>query len=355
MRMGLSILEVPFFLFILNCMDFNAANIHSANQTSNSRAVSVSKVLQQGSVVSVRVTRGIGGGRYEGFVAGVKVSFTSARNLKPGDFFTATVSGNGSKILLTPNDAVSGAQIQNLKFEMTQLTNKSLAGLLGGAGLSSNNLSALIFQMFTQTGLKIDLQHINRIKNLALKFGSNSKSAAEILVMLADKDLAADENQIKQLLLQLAGEISWQENYSENQKNQEKLINRINKTKGAWFILPFELIQYKDFNEFNNQKTDILGHGNIRLLFDNGKLLKLLNLDCAYNNQKYLFNLNFEHGKCKSIRFNTEKDEAFVVSELKKRFLIADIPVSDIAPADFSDIEGNASALENVYTFGGEV
>ena len=97
-------------------MDFNAANINSTAGTAAtpaSRQVAAHKVLTEGSSVPVRVTRALGGGRFEGFVAGVKVNFSSERALKPGDVFTATVSGNGSKIFLTPQKE-SGAVFQKI-------------------------------------------------------------------------------------------------------------------------------------------------------------------------------------------------------------------------------------------------
>ena len=63
-------------------MNFNAANLNSTAATaasaaaSKARPVTAHKVLAEGSSVPVRVTRGLGGGRYEGFVAGVKVIFS---------------------------------------------------------------------------------------------------------------------------------------------------------------------------------------------------------------------------------------------------------------------------------------
>ena len=324
-------------------MDFNAANINSTAgtaATTASRHVAAHKVLTEGSSVPVRVTRALGGARFEGFVAGVKVNFSSERALKPGDVFTATVSGNGSKIFLTPQKE-SGALFQN---------SLNLVNLLQNTGLSSDSLAASIFQMFAQTGLKIDAQLINRIKSMALRFGGKQKSATEILVMLAEKGINASEDEIKELLAQLSGDVPWNNDSEDGQKgnNQEKLINRINCTEGAWYLLPFELADAKT----------VLGGGNIRLLFDSGKMLKLMNLDCNYKDKRYLFSLLYEGGKCSSIRFNTGSDaegEKRAAAELKKRFLAADLTGFDIFSAEASDLEGNASAFEELYTFGGEV
>ena len=346
-------------------MDFNAANINSTSATSataasKTRPVTAHKVLAEGSSVPVRVTRAIGGGRYEGFVAGVKVSFTSERALKAGDTFSAVVNGRDGKIILTPQTQ-AGAVLHNLDFQMNEMTSARLASLLQSTGLPSDVLSSSIFQMFTQTGLKIDVQLMSRIRNLALKFVGKEKSAAELLVMLAEKGLSADEEEIKELLLKLAGQLSWQEadpDSTADQKNHEKLINRLNGKEGAWYLLPFELVQYEDGIRGGEDLKSVLGGGNLRLLFDSGKMLKLMNLDCTYRNKHYIFSLNYEGGKCRNLRFNTEEGgeaENQITEKLKKLFLAADLTVPAMSYAPLADIEGNASGLENFYTFGGLV
>ena len=342
-------------------MDFNAANINSTTGTaaaSASRQVTAHKVLTEGSSVPVRVTRGLGGGRYEGFVAGVKVSFTSERALKSGDVFTATVSGNGSKIILTPQTQNAGAILQNLQFQMNEMTSAHLTALLQSAGLPPDALSASIFQLFTQTGLKIDSQLMSRIRSLAVRFGGSQKSAAEILVMLAEKGISADEDEIKKLLLQLAGELSWQEDTPDREQagsNHKKLINRLNSKEGAWYLLPFELIQYEGGVTAGDDARSVLGGGNLRLLFDSGKMLKLLNLDCIYREKRYVFSLDYEAGKCRKVRFNNGDEDESASEELKRRFLSADMPGVEVEYSELEDIEGNASGSESIYTFGGVV
>jgi len=351
-------------------MDFNAANINStaAAGTSRTRPVSAHKVLTEGSSVPVRVTRGLGGGRYEGFVAGVKVSFSSERALKTGDTFSAIVSGRDGKIILTPQSQ-TGAILQNIDFQMNEMTSNRLASLLQSAGLSSDILSSSIFQMFTQTGLKLDSQMLSRIRSLALRFSGKEKSAAEILVLLAEKGLNADEDEIKELLLQLSGDLSWDDSEEKGQKNQsnqnqKKLINRINGAEGAWYIFPFELVQYEGGMIASENAKSVLGSGNLRLLFDSGKILKLMNLDCRYNGKRYLFSLVYESGRCKNVRFNVSEgdysntgnyNQKDIADKLKKMFIAADMSGINISEAEISDIEGNASGLENFYTFGGVV
>ena len=313
--------------------------------------VRTGKVLKEGSSVPVKVTRALGNGKYEGFVAGVKVSFSSERVLKAGSVFNATVSSNNGKIFLTPH-AENNSMLQNIQVQMNEMTSERVFSLLQSVGLSSDALSVSIFQMFTQSGLKIDAHMMNKIKSMALRFNGKEKSAAELLVMLTEKGISADEGEIKELLLQLAGELAWQndfENADSYKKNQKTIINRLNSKEGAWYILPFELVKC--------DIDSVLGRGNIRLLFDSGKLLKLLNLDCFYHEKRYLFSLSYENGKASSLHFyisDGKKKENQIKEELQKRFFTADISGLDISFADKSLIEGNASSLENIYTFGGQ-
>ena len=319
-------------------------------------------MLAEGSSVPVRVTRALGGGRYEGFVAGVKVSFTSERALKAGDTFSAVVNGRDGKIILTP-ETQTGAVLQNLNFQMNEMTSGRLSSLLQSAGLPPDTLSASIFKLFTQAGLKLDAQLMNRIRGLALRFGGKEKSASELLVMLAEKGLSADEDEINQLLLRLSGEAGWQDDTSEksaDKNNHKNLINRLNSKEGAWYLLPFELVQYDgglSAEAEDNASKSVLGAGHLRLLFDLSKLLKLMNLDCIYRNKRYVFSLEYEGGKCRAVRFNAGDDGASnnQIEKLKKLFLASDMTGMEFSYHPVSDIEGNAGSLENFYTFGGVV
>ena len=156
--------------------------------------------------------------------------------------------------------------------------------------------------------------------------------------------------------MQLEGELPWDDGQgadksdkeNPDKKNHKKLINAINEKPGAWYILPFEL----------RDSSNVFGSGNLRLLFDSGKLLKLINLDCVYQKNRYLFSLHYENGKCRTVRFNTgENDEIEkkTETELKKLFLAADMGGIEVLRAEKTDIEGNAALCESIYTFGGEV
>ena len=174
--------------------------------------------------------------------------------------------------------------------------------------------------------------------------------------MIYEKGIEATEDEINQLLSLLESDYENQkdknaqnkENSNSENQNTEKLINKINETPGAWFLLPFELLQLPQ---------TIVGGGCIRLLFDSSKQLKLMNLEADYNNHKYLFSLSYEGKKLSEVNFNVSGiDETQTeVLQLKKRFMAAGVNAGKVNWTDSNEIEGSASGLESFYAFGGEV
>ena len=165
------------------------------------------------------------------------------------------------------------------------------------------------------------------------------------------RSIDASDEEINQLLMLLEGNNDKSENPAsqQNQQNQgKKLVNKINSTPGAWYLLPFELLQLPE---------TVVGSGCIRLLMDSSKNLKQLNLEAEYNNQKYLFSLSYEGKKLSEVNFNVsgiEKTEAEVF-QLKKRFMAAGVYAGKVNWTDSNNIEGSASGLESFYSFGGEI
>ena len=244
------------------------------------------QVLKEGSSVLVRVISDRGGGKYEGSVAGVRVQLNSAKPLQPGQTFVASVGVKDGRIVISPKDsALAATAAGEIALSFYEVSEPQLFSLLESLGLPADNLSSSILKSFKQMGLKMDSALANKIRNLALRFSGKEKSAAEILSLLAQKGLAADEEEIKELLILLKGDTGEEPDFDKSNNPEEKLINRINSTEGAWYLLPFELVQ---FAEGADSERQILGNGCIRLLFDSSTALKLLNLHCKYNNQKYL-------------------------------------------------------------------
>lgn len=325
------------------------------------------QILKEGSSVLVRVIADRGGGKYEGSVAGVRVQLTSSKPLQAGDSFAATISVKKGLILVTPKDISGMAGLQGageIALQFNEVSQSQLFSLLESLGLPADNLSSSILQSFKQMGLKMDSVLANKIRSLALRFTGKEKSAAEVLSLLAQKGIEADEDEIKALLTFLESEEGSgpgrnleKEIPSHNKKSKDKLINRINSTEGAWYFLPFEMVEVAESLEENRH---IFGKGCLRLLFDAVNSLKLLNLDCVYDNRRYLFSLSYDRNQIKNTYFNVIEDGVKTdtedkVKELKKHFMTAGINPGKIIWTDKEVLEGSASGLESFVSFGGEI
>ena len=316
------------------------------------------QVLKEGSSVLVRVIGERGGGKYEGSVAGVRVQLSASKPLHAGDSFVATVAVKNGTVVVIPKETPGISQIS---FNFTEVSQNQLYSLLESLGLPADNLSSSILQSFKQMGLKMDSGLANKIRNLALRFNGKEKTAAEILTLLSQKGIEADEQEVKELLMLLSGDT---EDRNETQSNhKKKLINKINSVEGSWYLLPFDLIQIGDSCEDEIENRLVLGNGCIRLLFNSFCALQLLNVDCNYNNQKYLFSLSYEGKKIKNTYFNVSslassynsKVPENEILKLKKLFISYGVNAGNISWIEKNILEGNASGLETFVKFGGEV
>ena len=324
-------------------------------------------MLKEGSSVLVRVISDRGGGKYEGSVAGVRVQLTSSKPLRPGETFTANIGVKDGTIVVTPREAAG-----EIAFSFNEVSQNQLFVLLETLGLPADKLSSSILQSFKQMGLKMDSALANKIRSLALRFAGKEKSAAEIISLLSQKGLEADEEEIKELIALLEGdersgegsgpEQKQKQKPADDNKSKEKLINRINSTEGAWYLLPFELVQLESERGLGVDGRQLLGSGCIRLLFDTAKSLKLLKLDCSYNNQKYIFSLAYEGRKITNTCFNVTNEETpekirpeEELIRLKKHFMAAGLNGGKLSWAEKEAVEGNASGLETFVSFGGQV
>ena len=320
----------------------NGVEIHSAQL---SRAGLGRQILQNGSSVLVRVISDRGGGKYEGSVAGVRVNITSARALKAGETFTAIINAKDGTIYLNPKDTA----LASMTMSFTEVQESALMQYLASSGLPSDSISVSILQLLKQMGLKIDPGMLLKLRNLALRFTGKEKEAAELLAIISEKGIEASDEEIKQLLMLLEGGFDNENEEPSSETDQGKnLINKINAKTGAWYLLPFELLELP---------ATVRGRGCIRLLMDSLNQLKLLNLEAEYQNKKYLFSLSYEGKKLGSLHFNVSpvlSEEDQIIS-LKKRFMAAGISPEEIKWAQACDIEGSACGQESFYAFGGEV
>lgn len=298
----------------------------------------------------MRVLAEKGGGRYEGVVSGVRVSFSSARPLAPGSSFVATVQVNCSTIVLVPKDA-GEIGIFNLDQGIKSADSNQLAALLQELGLSADSLSLSLLQISKQMEMKFDGAVLQKMRALAAKFGAKSKAAAEIAMLLAQKGILADEDALSQLIDLL--ENSGQDNPQEDLRRGKMLLNQANIADGSWFLLPFEIVRGAQ-----TEDAQKIGGGTIRMLFARNRRLRLLNLFCGYDGADYYFCLRFDGRKCTEIACNIQKngddfDKSRFMSRLEEKVLAYE-PDAEIRWAEKEEIEGCASATEEILTFGGQ-
>lgn len=307
------------------------------------------QTLKEGSQVLVRIISDKGGGKYEGSVAGARVTITSASQLKPGSTFTAAISAKNGQILLSPNQTLQNSFGQeNIKLSLMQ--NDQLMSFLQNLGLPADSLSFHLLQQTKQLGMKFDASFLNKLHSLALKFNGKEKRAAELLMILSKKGLDFSEDELLLLLSELGWDAADQNQQQKNpSKNECLALRSLNSVKNSWQFFPYEIKQ--------NQKT--LAQGNTGLLFDDNNHLQLLNLECNWlsSAHRYLFSLEYKAGICMKIRMNcngnTEENEKIahkldaVFSSKGKNITI------EILPAEM--LEGTACQTQEFYSFGGQV
>lgn len=311
----------------------NGVIVHS-NQLSR---IGVNRqTLKNGSSVLVRVIADKGNGQYTGSVAGVRVNLKSNQNLKIGSTFVATIAQKNGTIYVSPKESFISAE----NFKLTALDNNQILSLLQNLGVPLDEISLNLLKQFKQIEMKLDSELLNKLHTLSLRFKGTEKSASEILTILTEKKLTWTEEEIFQLLELLVGNQSCLDEKFNSGKN---LLNKINKEKGSWFIVPFEVIEIKNQN--------IIGKGNIRLLLDKIESVKLINLECFVFNKRFVFSLSLDKSHLSKIRFNIDDNssERFVLL-MKNKF-----PSVDIEWAEIENLEGSSSNSEEVFSYNGVV
>ena len=302
------------------------------------------QTLREGSQVLVRIIADKGGGRYEGSVAGARVSITSKQPLAPGTTFTASISAKNGQILLTPN--LEQSNIAQQTFELSVIQNEQLVSLLQNLGLNADDLSYHLMQQLKQLGMKMDSGLLSKIYNLSVKFKGKEKRAAELIAILAKKGIDFSEEELLALLQELDGE---EENPAEdNQNNDEyKLLNKINSIKNTWQMLPYEIVS----------NLGALAKGLLSFYVDETTQLKLLNVDCIWlsNNHKYLFSLEYERGLCRNIKMSGNGIDVSKLANILDNRLISSGKQITIEIVEPELIEGTACGTEEFFVFGGEV
>ncbi len=295
----------------------------------------------------VRIIADKGGGRYEGSVAGARVSITSKQPLAAGTTFTASITSKNGQILLTPNPGESG-NISQQTFELAVMQNEQLAAFIQSFGLPADEASFHLMQQFKQLGMKMDSTLLSKIYNLSVKFKGKEKRAAELISILAKKGIDFSEEDLLALLEELDSTPDDQSGESQDDGQEKyKLLNKINSIKNTWQLLPYEILS----------AMGPLAKGSLGFFIDEAANLKLLNLECKWlrNNHKYLFSLEYEKGLCRNIKMSGEGADLSKLAAILDRRLLATGKEICIEIVEPDLIEGTACGQEEFFAFGGDV
>ena len=301
--------------------------------------------MKDGSQVLVRIIADKGGGRYEGSVAGARVSITSKQPLATGTTFTASISSKNGQILLTPN--LGENNIAQQTFELAVMQNEQLAAFIQSFGLPADEAGFHLMQQFKQLGMKMDSALLSKIYNLSVKFKGKEKRAAELLSILTKKGIDFSEEDLLALLEELDSNPDEQGDHKKSGPQEYRLLNKINSIKNTWQLLPYEILS----------AMGPLAKGSLGFFIDEAANLKLLNLECKWlrNNHKYLFSLEYEKGLCRNIKMSGEGPDLSKLAALLDQRLLAMGKEVCIELVDAELIEGTACGQEEFFAFGGEV
>ncbi len=291
----------------------------------------------------VRIIADKGGGKYEGSVAGARVSISSKQPLATGTTFTASITSKNGQILLTPN--FGETNIAQQTFELSVMQNEQLATLLQNLGLNQDDLSYHLLQQMKQLEMKLEPSLLSKIYNLSVKFKGKEKRAAELISILAKKGIDFSEEELLALLNELYSADN--ENQSSSNENQNVLINKINSIKNTWQLLPYEIVS----------AVGPLAKGSLGFFVDEAASLKLLNIECNWlsNNHKYLFSLEYLNGLCTNIKMSGEGTDVTKLAYILDERLSANDKQISIELVEPELIEGTACGKEEFFAFGGEI
>lgn len=302
--------------------------------------------IKDGSQVLVRIISDKGGGRYEGSVAGARVTINSKQPLAAGTTFTATITSKNGQILLTPN-LNNQNNINQTDFQLAVLQNEQLSAFIQNLGLPADTLGFHLLQQMKQLGMKLDSDLLSKIYNLSVKFKGKEKRAAELVSILVKKGIDFSEEDLLALLQELDSDPDEQSDDKQSEVEEYKLLNKINSIKNTWQLLPYEIVS----------NDGPLAKGSLGFFIDEAASLKLLNVECNWlsNNHDYLFNLEYEKGQCKNIKMSGQGVDVSKLAYILDQRLSAAGKKIKIELVNPELIEGTACGQEEFFVFGGEV
>lgn len=357
------------------------------NQNINIQKQVTPKVLKDGAQVLVRIIKDLGGNKYEGSVAGVRVNLLTDKQYKTGEVFKANIFTKDGVLKVVPQKeaeiknevTVTKIQSQIINSEaMETVSSPALAQFITSMGMIPDNLSNVILLQMKNLGLKFNSVLMNKIHDIAAKYPGKEKLAVELIMNFLQKGMEFDPDAIADLLLSLDNDTSDSKDYeTKNFEKSEKFINpadfknffqtllknsenpvgiltignNLGSKKdingyGSWIFLPYEIVEGEEK----------LSSGIFRLLLSKEK--KIIKFCIEHNQQEnqQFFVLEFDNNKCKSLLVNTselEKKEDLLL-DLQKKFDAAGFAVQ-VKWEDFDRIQGNGFAEEEFFQVDGEV
>lgn len=290
------------------------------------------KLLKNGSSVLVRVISNKGNGRYEGSVAGVRISFSAKNPLSVGQSFVATVNQNKGILELIPKLQRQQSSLLNL------VSDGQISKYLSDLGLVPDNLSFHLLKQLKQNKMEFNESVLNRVHKRAMQFSGKEKNASEILLMLYQKGINLSDEELNHLL-----------NSFENVEPDE-LISKLNKIKKSWLILPFNIV---DKNE------DEFGKGYVKILQDEGRNVLKTVVNCIYLKNTYSFLVDFQSNLPFLINMhisNVSNENAIKTNCHKLEAIFRNInPAIKVLWCNEDELKGFGCELEKMYVLGGEI
>lgn len=312
--------------------------------------IGTTPVLREGSSVYVKILNKLSNTSYIASFAGDKFKISSTLNLVQGQSFIANIKLKDSKVLLVPlineksqniNQKILDTKINNLGI----IQDTSINSFLSKLGLIPDGLSFIIFQELKNLGIKFDINLINKIRNLSIKFKGKEKEAILIALSLEQKGIKSSETLIKDILLNNNEEnkekLVFSDKLNNNQKSSQDIIevfksffanifkgnfssfntgtltvyNHLNSKDlyySSWIRVPFEFI-------YNIQENSKEGNGVINILL-NSKLKKVEKVVAKYNFDftEGTFALLFNNNKCEKIKFNLSNMNELNINKITK-------------------------------------
>ena len=312
-------------------MNTNSVVIHSAALSN----VSNSQTIREGSSVYVKILNQVSSNSYTASFAGSRFIVKSNNPLQINSSFVATVKLHNGQVQLVPKtDNIAILKNLNGNFINEIVSDSALKSYLVQLGLVPDGLSFLMLQTVKNFGMKLNVQLLNKIHGLALKYPGREKEVAEIALSLEQKGIAITEAAIESILFGNSDFSEERDSLEEKHENPlfnfdykhnvieafksffENILSGNNVSSnnneltifnhkgfdlkyscdfGSWIKIPFDFSYKKDLSVEN-------GSGFVNL-FLNEKRLKNIVIKFDFTSFEGKFLLKFNKNRCENIKF----------------------------------------------------